>query len=67
MFGKNPLSSTVTEVCLLEETSFNVFKTILIPNKKYCSYLLKKKQCSLTFLEDPLIINKYTKIKRTPS
>lgn len=45
----------------------NVFKTILIPNKKYCSYLLKKKQCSLTFLEDPLIINKYTKIKRTPS
>ncbi len=40
-----------------------VFRTILIPNSKYCSYLLRKKKCSLTYLEDPLIIEKYTKKK----
>lgn len=29
----------------------NVFQTILIPNKKYGSYLLRKKNISLTFIE----------------
>ena len=33
-----------------------VFKTILIPNSKYCSYLLRKKKCSMTYLDKNNII-----------
>lgn len=29
-----------------------VFKTILIPNRKYCSYLIRKKQISLIYLKN---------------
>ncbi len=42
-----------------------VFKTILIPNSKYCSYLLRKKQCSLTFLDKNNLL-KYISIKKDP-
>jgi len=42
----------------------NVFRTILIPNKEYCSYLLRKKNVSITWIEDFLHI--LTKSERTP-
>jgi len=43
-----------------------VFKTILIPNKNYVSYLLRKKNISMTFLEDKWILSKIQKSERTP-
>lgn len=42
-----------------------VFKTILIPNRKYCSYLLRKKKCSLTYLDKNNLLQYITKRKRT--
>ena len=44
----------------------NVFKTILIPNRRYCSYLLRKKNTSMAFLEDEWIVSKIEKRERTP-
>ena len=43
-----------------------VFKTILIPNSRFCSYLLRKKNVSMAFLEDKWIISKIQKSERTP-
>ena len=37
-------------VDFLEEK--NKFTTIIIPNRKYCSYLLRKKNISLTYIQD---------------
>ncbi len=42
----------------------SVFRTILIPNKEYCSYLLRKKNVSITWIEDSLHI--FTQSERTP-
>lgn len=32
----------------------NIFKTMIVPNKKFCSYLLRKKGLPMVFLEDIL-------------
>lgn len=40
-----------------------VFKTILIPNRRYSSYLLRKKNVSMAFLEDKWLISKIKKRK----
>jgi len=42
------------------------FKTILIPSRKYCSYLLRKKKCSLTFLDNERLLPNIIKRERTP-
>ena len=42
------------------------FRTILIPNKKYSSYLIRKKKCSLTFLDDKRLLPNIIKSERTP-
>jgi len=41
------------------------FKTILIPNRKYCSYLIRKKQISLIYLKN--FINDIKKQKSRPT
>lgn len=41
-----------------------VFKTLLVPNIKFCSYLLKKKKISITRLDHPRLLKFFTK-KRT--
>lgn len=38
-----------------------VFPKVFIPNRKYCSYLLKKKNISMIFLEDRSLRYKYEK------
>jgi len=46
------------------------FQTVLVPNKRYCSYLLRKKGCSLTFLDDSKLLAKFAKprqSKKTPN
>ena len=37
------------------------FKTILIPNKKFCSYLIRKKTISKTFLSQKIFLDKIKK------
>jgi len=43
----------------------NVFKTLLVPNMKYCSYLLKKKNISMTRLDHDRLIKLFAHKKRT--
>lgn len=40
----------------------NIFKTLLIPNKKYCSYLLRKKNISTRYIQE--LIHLFS--KKTP-
>lgn len=42
-----------------------IFKTILIPNKKFCSYLIRKKQIPLTYLKN--FLNEIKKVKKPSS
>lgn len=43
-----------------------VFKILLIPNRKYSSYLLRKKDIAKEFLETPRIINRIQKKRKDP-
>ena len=43
----------------------NVLKTLIIPNKKYSSYLLRKKTVSKVFLDDIRLDNKFIKKRKS--
>jgi uncharacterized LabA/DUF88 family protein len=43
-----------------------IFKTLVIPNSKFCSCLLRKKNIQMVFLDDARLFPKITKKRKSP-
>lgn len=53
--------------CLIDFlTEKKLLKVLLLPNKKYSSYLLRKKSCPKAFLDDKDLVNKIAKKRKDP-